>query len=442
MTPRDENMAFYPTAAAAQGAGYRACKRCRPDAVPGSPAWDARGDVVARAMRLVGDGVVDREGVGGLARRLGYSPRQLERLLREEVGATPVALARSQRAHTARLLLETTDLPLSEVAFAAGFGSIRSFNDTVAEVYATTPAALRARPRGGVAGVIRLRLPLRRPFDPSNLFGHLVATAVPGVEEWRDGAYRRTLRLPHGPGIASLRFAGDHVAAELSLSDPRDLTPAITRCRRLLDLDADPVAVDDWLRRDPVLVPLLDAAPGRRVPRTVDGAEFALRAVLGQQVSTASARTHAARLVRAAGTPIDDPAGGLTHLFPIPDAVAALGPGALAGPRSRGETLTGLASALAAEALDLSPGADPAEARVRLGALRGIGAWTVEMVAMRSLGDPDAYPATDLGLRRACAALGVDAASSEAWRPWRSYAVQYLWAVDDHPINHYPEEKP
>lgn len=444
--PREQNIGFYASAAAAQHEGFRACKRCRPDAVPGSPEWDARADVVARAMRLVGDGVIDREGVSGLAARVGYSPRQVERLIRAELGATPVALARSQRAHTARLLLETTAMPLSQVAYAAGFGSLRSFNETMAAVYATTPRELRRHgPRGSAPlGAVRVRLPFRAPFEPSNVFGHLVATAVPGVEEWRDGAYRRTLTLPHGPGIIGLRWAGDHVAAQVRLCDPRDLTPAITRCRRLLDLDADPVAVDDHLRADPVLRPLVDGAPGRRVPRAVDGGEFALRAVIGQQVSTASARTHAARIVAAAGVPIEDPDGGLTHLFPTPEAVAELGPAALTGPAARAATLHRLSTALADGDLDLTPGADWTQARARLGALPGIGPWTVEMIAMRALGDPDAFPATDLGVRRGCAALGVSppltTAAAQAWRPWRSYAVQYLWAMNDHPINRYPED--
>src|SRR5687768_16757310 len=298
-------MRFYPTAAAAQHAGFRACKRCRPDATPGSPEWNVRADVVARAMRLIADGVVDREGVPGLAARLGYSTRQVERQLLAELGAGPLALARAQRAQTARLLIETTDLPMAQIAFAAGFSSIRTFNDTVREVYALAPGDLRTRapknPARTTPGVLSLRLPFRTPLNPDNLFGHLAATAVPGVEEWRDGAYRRTLRLPYGHGIVALTPHPDHIACRLTLGDPRDLTVAISRCRRMLDLDADPVAIDDQLRTDPLLAPLVDKAPGRRVPRTVDEAEFAVRAVLGQQVSTAAARTHAARLVTAHG---------------------------------------------------------------------------------------------------------------------------------------------
>ncbi|MFF5427623.1 MULTISPECIES: AlkA N-terminal domain-containing protein [unclassified Streptomyces] len=457
--PKPENMEFHPSAASCQRAGFRACKRCRPDTSPGSPEWNVRADAVARAMRLIQDGVVDREGVPGLARRLGWSTRQIERQLLAELGAGPLALARAQRAQTARVLIETTALPMGEIAFAAGFASIRTFNDTVREVFALTPGELRARaarrpadpgrspgPAGTAPapGVISLRLPFRAPLEPSNLFGHLAATAVPGVEEWRDGAYRRTLRLPYGHGIAALAPRPGHIACRLSLTDPRDLAHAISRCRRLLDLDADPVAVDDRLRADPLLAPLVDAAPGRRVPGTVDPAEFAVRAVLGQQVSTAAARTHAARLVTAHGVPVEDPEGGLTHLFPDPEALAALDPDALALPRSRRTTLLTLVRALADGSLPLGPAHDREEARARLLALPGFGPWTTEIIAMRALGDPDAFLAGDLGVRRAAAGLGLPAtpaaltARATHWRPWRAYAVQYLWATDDHPINHLP----
>ncbi|MGW0141857.1 AlkA N-terminal domain-containing protein [Streptomyces calvus] len=446
--PKPENMVFHPSAAACQQAGFRACKRCRPDTSPGSPEWNRRADVVARAMRLIADGVVDREGVTGLAARLGYSSRQVERQLLAELGAGPLALARAQRAQTARLLIETTDLPMAEVAFAAGFSSIRTFNDTVREVFALAPSELRARaPRNAyrsTPGVVSLRLPFRAPLNPDNLFGHLAATAVPGVEEWREGAYRRTLRLPYGHGIVSLAPRPDHIACRLTLGDPRDLTVAISRCRRLLDLDADPVAVDDQLRTDPVLAPLVDKAPGRRVPRTVDEAEFAVRAVLGQQVSTAAARTHAARLVAAHGEAVEDPEGGLTHLFPSAAALAEVDPDTLAMPRTRRTTFTTLVSHLADGSLNPGIETDWAETRARLLALPGFGPWTVDVIAMRALGDPDAFLPTDLGVRRAARELGLPStpaaltARAAAWRPWRAYAVQYLWATDSHPINFLP----
>ncbi|MET9276594.1 AlkA N-terminal domain-containing protein [Streptomyces anthocyanicus] len=447
--PKPGNMTFYPSAAACQQAGFRACKRCRPDTSPGSPEWNRRADLTARAMRLIADGVVDREGVPGLASRLGYSTRQVERQLLAELGAGPLALARAQRAQTARLLIETTPLPMADIAFAAGFSSIRTFNDTVREVYALSPSELRTRaPRNRRAatapGALSLRLPFRAPLNPDNLFGHLAATAVPGVEEWRDGAYRRTLRLPYGHGIVALTPNPDHIACRLTLSDLRDLTVAISRCRRLLDLDADPTAIDDQLRADPLLAPLVDKAPGRRVPRTVDEAEFAVRAVLGQQVSTAAARTHAARLVTAHGDPVDDPEGGLTHLFPSTEALAAVDPGTLAMPRTRRTTFTTLVAHLADGSVNPGVESDWAETRARLLALPGFGPWTADVIAMRALGDPDAFLPTDLGIRRAAAELGLPStpaaltARAAAWRPWRAYAVQYLWATDDHPINFLP----
>jgi AraC family transcriptional regulator of adaptative response / DNA-3-methyladenine glycosylase II len=448
VAPKAVNMRFYPSAAAAQLAGFRACKRCRPDASPGSPQWNERADLVARAMRLIADGVVDRAGVPGLAARLGYSVRQVQRQVLAELGAGPLALARAQRAQTARLLIETSTLAMSDVAFAAGFSSVRTFNDTVREIFALAPTELRARAAGRkpptTSGSLVLRLPFRAPLCPDNLFGHLAATAVPGIEEWRAGAYRRTLRLPHGHGVVALRPLPDHIDCRLALTDLRDLTTAITRCRWLLDLDADPVAVDDLLRTDPMLALVVDKNPGRRVPRTVDAPEFAVRAVLGQQVSTKAACTHAARLVAAHGEPVDDPAGGLTRLFPDSAALASLDPATLALPRTRRTTLTTLVSALAGGDIDLDTGSDWQQARARLGALPGFGPWTVETIAMRALGDPDAFVPTDLGVRRAAHNLGLPSTAvgltrhATAWRPWRAYAVQYLWATGDHAINRLP----
>lgn len=452
--PKPRNMRFFPSAAAAQQAGFRACKRCRPDASPGSPEWNERADLVGRAMRFIADGVVDREGVAGLAARLGYSVRQVERQLLAELGAGPLALARAQRAQTARLLIETTGLAMGDVAFAAGFPSIRTFNDTVLEVFAMPPTELRrrARARGGKPrpeppgslGAISLRLPFRQPMCPDNLFGHLIATAIPGVEEWRDGGYRRTLRLPNGPGVVSLRPGPEYVACQLALTDLRDLAMAISRCRRLLDLDADPVAIGDQLGADEVLAPLVSKAPGRRVPRAVDVAELAVRAVIGQQVSTAAAGTHGARLASRYGEPVEDPAGGLTRLFPDMAVLADADVGALAMPASRRESVLAIARAVAGGTLDLGAGADWELARAVLSTLPGVGPWTVEIVAMRGLGDPDAFTPTDLGVRRAAAGAGLPGSpaalirAAERWRPWRAYAVQYLWATSDHPINHLP----
>jgi AraC family transcriptional regulator of adaptative response / DNA-3-methyladenine glycosylase II len=451
--PFARNVQFYPTAAAAQRAGFRACKRCRPDASPGSPEWNVRGDVVARTMRLIADGTVDREGVGGLAGRLGYTTRQLERLLRAEVGAGPLALARAQRAQTARVLIETTDLPFGDVAFAAGFSSIRQFNDTVRLVFETTPTALRQRAAvrnradTNSPGTLCLRLPVRTPFAYEGVFGHLAAGTVPGCEELRDGAYRRSLRLPRGSAVVTLAPAVDHVRCQLALDDFRDLTTAIARCRRLLDLDADPEAVVDALSGDPELAAVVKKAPGQRIPRTVDEAELAVRAVLGQQVSTKAARTHAGRLVAAYGRPIHDPGGALTHTFPSVEQLAEIDPIHLAVPKARQRTLAALVAELADGSVALDAGSDWDTARAQLLALPGVGPWTAEVIAMRALGDPDAFPASDLGLRLAAKELGLPTdqrkliARSARWRPWRSYATQHLWTTLEHPVNHWPPQE-
>jgi AraC family transcriptional regulator, regulatory protein of adaptative response / DNA-3-methyladenine glycosylase II len=451
--PFARNMRFYPTAASAQKAGFRACKRCRPDASPGSPEWNVRGDVVARAMRLISDGTVDREGVTGLAARIGYTTRQLERLLQAEVGANPLALARAQRAQTARVLIETTELPFSDVAFAAGFSSIRQFNDTVRAVCDLTPTTLRQRARSrfgrgeSVTGALSLRLPLRTPFAYEGLFGHLAASAVPGVEEVRDGSYRRTLRLANGNGIVSLTPQPDHVRCEIMLDDFRDLAAAIARCRRLLDLDADPEAVVDALSADPDLGVLVAKAPGQRIPRTVDEHELALRVVLGQQVSIKAARTHARRIVIGYGQPVADVNGGLTHVFPAVEDLAAIDPAHLTFPKSRQRSLTALISALAEREVVLDAGCDWDRARAQLMGLPGVGPWTAEVIAMRGLGDPDAFPASDLGVRVAAQQLGLPAEPrpltehSVRWRPWRSYATQHLWTSLDHAVNEWPPKE-
>ncbi len=451
--PFARNVRFLPTAAAAQRAGFRACKRCRPDASPGSPEWNVRGDIVARAMRLIADGTVDREGVSGLAARLGYTTRQLERLLQAELGAGPLALARAQRTQTSRVLIEMSDLPFGEVAFAAGFSSIRQFNDTLRTACDSTPTELRrsAAARFGrdvtSPGTVSLRLPVRTPFAYEGVFGHLAAGAVPGCEEVRDGVYRRTLRLPSGNGIVSLTPAPDHVGCQLVLDDFRDLTTAIARCRRLLDLDADPHAVIDLLGSDPELGAVVAKAPGQRIPRTVDEAELAVRAVLGQQVSTKAARTHAGRLVTAYGLPVHDANGALTHTFPSIDQLADIDPAHLAVPKARRRTLTTLVAGLADGSVVLDPGCEWDVARRQLLALPGIGPWTAEVIAMRGLGDPDAFPASDLGLRLAAEQLGLPTeqvaltSRSRPWRPWRSYATQHLWTTLEHPVNHWPSKE-
>jgi AraC family transcriptional regulator of adaptative response / DNA-3-methyladenine glycosylase II len=443
MTPKREHVVFYPTAAAAQQAGFRACKRCRPDASPGSPEWNVRSDVAGRAMRLIADGVVDRSGVTGLASSLGYSPRQVGRLLTAEVGAGPLALARAQRARTARVLVETTTLPMGDIAFAAGFTSIRQFNATMLEVYDTPPSVLRERAmrrdmskssRGRSAtgapgtGVLRLRLAFRPPIDLDRMFGYLATRAIPGIEVVSAGEYKRTISLPNGFGLLSLRpVPGENwVECSLALSDLRDVTAAAQRCRRLLDLDADPWAISGFFDGDPVIGPLAAACPGRRSPGAVDGNEIAVRAVLGQQVSLAAARRLAGRLVARFGTPLppsldvagfcDGAAGGLTHVFPGAATIAGLDPATLPMPLARGRALVTLAATLASGDISLDPGADREEAGVRLVALPGIGPWTAGYIRMRALSDPDVFLPGDVGVVRALRQLAVsggDGASAD-----------------------------
>ncbi|WP_206300224.1 DNA-3-methyladenine glycosylase 2 family protein [Streptomyces mangrovisoli] len=417
VTPKRANVRFFATAAAAQRAGFRACRRCRPDAVPGSAGWNVRADVVGKAMRLIGDGVVDREGVAGLAARLGYSARQVQRQLTAELGAGPVALARTQRAHTARVLLQTTGLPVTEIAFASGFASVRQFNDTIRAVYAATPTQVRAaapnRRDAAPATEIPLRLAHRGPYLSGPVFDLLAAEAVTAVEETTGApgrrTYRRTLRLPYGTGVVAVGerpggpgghsvHPGGWLEARLRLTDPRDLTTAVQRLRRLFDLDADPYAVDERLGAGPPFAPLVAARPGLRSPGAADPEEAAVRALVG--------RAEAERLVRAYGKTLDAPSGTLTHLFPEPAVLAAAEPG---GP------LGALSAALADGTVRLDPGADRDEAERALRALPGLTPAVVAEIRTRALGDPDvAPPGTHL---------------PDECRPWRSYAVRHLRAA-------------
>lgn len=474
-TPKPQNVSFYRVPAAAQAAGFRACKRCRPDSIPGSPEWDVRADLTARALRLIGEGTVDMDGVGGLARRLAVSERHLHRQLVAEVGAGPLALARTRRAQTARMLLESTRMPVTDIAFTAGYGSVRQFNDGFRAAFGMAPSEVRAgqpqrpagavEPAGGSAGAIVLRLRYRPPLDIDALWAWLGTRAVPGVEELTGRTYRRTLRLPRSTAIAQLTPGDGHLQLRLFTEDLRDLTAAVDRARRIADLDADPDAVAQTLSADPVLAPLVARRPGLRVPGSADGFELACRAVLGQQVTVAGARTLAGRLVAAFGSPLATPgatgtggtevpgstvpteapaaattqpaAPGVTWLFPTAADVAAATVEDLAGlglPRSRAATLHGLAAAVADGTVTLDRGSDRADTARALLALPGVGPWTASYIAMRALGDPDALPASDLGLRRACERLGVpgDARALEdratAWRPWRAYGAMHLWA--------------
>ncbi|GAB3158727.1 Ada metal-binding domain-containing protein [Myceligenerans halotolerans] len=504
-TPKAANVTFYLTSAAAHDAGFRACKRCLPEATPGTPEWNLRRDLAGRAMRLIADGVVDRDGVDGLAVQLGYSVRQINRLLVAELGAGPLALARAQRAQTARALLTGTDLKLADVAFAAGFGSIRQFNDTIAEIFAATPSEIRARARGrrtgtdgGVVGgfprgrasthpttwktpdhdphrdlpdavdhgaerqSLRLSLPVRLPFDARGVLEFLAARAVEGVESadltGPELRYARTLTLPHGPGAFEVRYREPDGQEDLVPGSPpdadrtgsvpvtvevthlADVPVAVSRIRRLLDLDADPVAVDRALAGDPVLAASVTAVPGIRVPGAVDAAELLVRAIVGQQISVAAARTHLRRLVGAAGTPYVSGIAGLARLFPTPEQVADGARHHLRLPARNVDTIESTMRALATGDLVVTVGDDPAELRRRLVARPGIGPWTAGYVALRVLGDPDILMDGDVALLAGARTLGLLdgevtrsrqfralAERGAAWAPWRSYAAMHLW---------------
>jgi len=436
--PHRRNVRLFASAAAAQAEGLRACKRCEPDAAPGSPAWNRRADVAGRAVRLIADGIVDREGVSGLAAGLGFSERQLNRILVAEVGAGPAQLARAQRAQAARTLIESTGLRFAEVALASGFGSIRQFNDTIQAIYARTPSELRrrARRRRGAAtpGAVELRLPARPPLDGAALLDFLAARAIPGLEQVEGGTYRRSLALEHGGGLVALTPEASAVRCVLQLDDLRDLTAAVARCRRLFDLDADPVSIAAQLEDDPVLGELARRRPGMRVPGCVDGFELAVRAIVGQQVSVAAARTVLGRLVERYGEPLAEPAGALTHRFPTAETLAEVDPAGLPFPRKRGEALRSLALLVASDGMRFDAGADASAALAALLDIPGVGPWTASYVSMRALGDPDAFLPSDAGVRHALRRLGQDVegpratAIAEAWRPWRSYAVMHLWA--------------
>ncbi|MBL0887293.1 AlkA N-terminal domain-containing protein [Myceligenerans indicum] len=476
-TPKPVNVTFYLTSAAAHDAGFRACKRCLPEATPGTPEWNLRRDLAGRAMRLIADGVVDRDGVDGLAVRLGYSVRQINRLLVAELGAGPLALARAQRAQTARSLLTGTDLKLADVAFAAGFGSIRQFNDTITDIFATTPSQIRARARGrgpgngavpGPAGappggrpdehpgrrqVLRLSLPVRLPFDARGVLEFLAVRAIAGVESadltGPELRYARTLSLPHGPGAFEVRChdtggratdAPATVGVTLEVTHLADVPVAVSRIRRLLDLDADPVAVDRALAGDPGLTTSVAAVPGIRVPGAVDTGELLVRAMVGQQISVAAARTHLSRLTDAVATPYVSGIAGLSRLFPTPEQVAGGARDHLRLPARNVGAVESAAQALATGDLAVTVGDDAEELRRKLVARPGIGPWTAGYVALRVLGDPDVLMDGDVALLAGARSLGLldgEAPRSRqfreladrgsAWAPWRSYAAMHLW---------------
>lgn len=448
VTPKPENVRFYSTAAAAHDVGLRACKRCQPDAVPGNPDWNLRDDLAGRAMRLIVDGVVEREGVAGLAARLGYTPRHLARVLVAELGAGPLALARAHRADTARSLLVATDLPASQIAFAAGFSSIRQFNDTVREIYRLAPLELRELGRRGArerrtdaAGdgmTVTLRLAAREPFDGSGVLQYLADHAIAGVErvDLVEGSVERLVSLPAGEAHVRVVLDRDRPGVRVTarLAALSDLAPLSARVKRWFDLDADSRAIDDALGRDSVLAPLVHASPGVRIPGALDPAETLVRTMVGQQISLAATRTVLGRLAASLneGATDGEVSDGLLT-FPSPTQLADRGLDILKGPRTRVQAIHAAAIALATGAVELDVGLTTAELRRRLLALSGVGPWTADYVAMRVLGSPDLLLSTDLVLLRSLRERGAATTAKQAahlgesWAPWRSYATVHLW---------------
>ncbi len=435
-TPRPQNVRFFASQAAAEAAGFRPCRRCRPDrgAAPGD-------GLVGKVLGLIAAGQVDGEGVEGAARRLGVSARTLHRRLTAEVGVAPQRLAASRRAQTARALITETSMSLTDIAFAAGFNSLRRFNEAMLAEFGVAPGALRVgaghpnRPSvapSNEAAWLTLRLAGRSPYTAAPLFAFLAARAVAAVESTEAALYRRSLRTRRGSAVVELAASGDQIRLRARLDDLRDLEEVVQRCRRLLDLDTDPAAVALVLAHDPLLAPLVAAAPGLRVPGSAVPFETAVRAVLGQQVSVTAARTLAGRLVARHGETLPAGAGSVTRLFPTPDRLVDADLDGLGLTAARVASVRALSRAVAGGELDLEEGS-PDEVDAGLRRLPGFGPWTRAYILMRGRGDPDALPASDLGLRRAIERLGAEpgprsiARRAEAWRPWRSYAVFHLW---------------
>jgi AraC family transcriptional regulator of adaptative response / DNA-3-methyladenine glycosylase II len=436
-TPRRENVRFYRWAAAAESDGFRPCRRCRPEVSPDSPEWDRRADLVGRALRLIAAGAVDTDGVHGLAARLGTSERHLQRVVGAEVGVTPGVLARSRRAALARRLLRDTDLEVTAVAFAAGFSSIRTFNETMRTLYDATPTQVRQWADGHPAlpgDGLRLHLATRAPFDGGALLAHLAARATPGIEDVDGTLYRRSLSVGGRGVVIEVDVGDDGVDLWLPAGSTTPVTSAVAAVRRLFDLDAEPAAIaDDLCLAGESIAQLVRRHRGVRVPGAVDGFETAVRIVLGQQVSVAAATTHAGRLAADLGELLDSPDGSITRLFPTPAAVAQSDLRALAMPSRRRDTVRALAEAVASGGVVLDGSGDPGTVRRRLLAIPGIGPWTADVIALRVLRDPDVMPFGDRGVRAALAVDGRRPTAAEVaematrWRPWRSYAAQLLW---------------
>lgn len=426
--PKRRNTAFYLVPSAAEDDGFRPCLRCRPETAPGTPAWRGTSAVVSRALkRLQDDPSASAE---ALADGLGVGERHLRRLFLEHLGTTPGAVARTGRLHFARRLLDESALPMSEVAFASGFGSVRQFNDAMKRTFGRPPGDLRRQGRSAAAaGPLTLRLPYRTPFDWNALLGFFGARAIPGVESVADGVYRRTVRLPDGAAI--LRVADDAARSALVLetdgATTRHLLEIAARVARQFDLSADPGPIAAHLARDPFLEPLVARRPGLRVPGAYDPFETSVRAILGQQVSVSAATTLSGRLVARFGEPLPGgPREGLTHLFPEPRALAGRAWPSAGLPQARVDAIRAFARAVDSGALALGTPRSLDDAIAALTALPGVGPWTAHVIAMRALGEPDAFPVGDLGLRKALGTADAESRTA-SWRPWRAYAALHLW---------------
>ncbi len=438
-TPKRENVRFFRHAAAAQAAGFRPCLRCRPELAPNLFAALGPSGVVERALRLIADGALDEGSVEDLARRLGVTDRHLRRLCVEQLGASPVAIAQNRRILFAKQLIGETDLSFADIALAAGFGSIRRFNTVMQSTYARSPRRLRRgeedTPARDPAAAITLRLAYSPPYDWPALASFLATRAIPGVEYVTSRHYSRTIALDGAHGTVDVRpLSGQQaLAATISFPEIAALGRIVERLRWLFDLHASMPIIAAQLESDRILGPLISARPGLRVPGAWDDFELAVRAILGQQISVAAATTLSGRLVAALGVPLEPAetaAEGLTHVFPSPEALAEADLTTIGLPRARAQAISALAAAVAHEPQLLSAGRDLDEVVQRLTALPGIGPWTAQYIAMRALREPNAFPETDLGLRRAWERLGGSAplaAAAEAWRPWRAYGALHLW---------------
>ena len=442
-TPKTHNMTFHATAAAAQEAGFRPCLRCRPEASPDLGAWRGTSNTVSRALALIEGGAMDDGDVDALAGRLGVGERQLRRLFRQHLGASPVSVAQTRRVLLAKQLIHETRLPMSEVALAAGFGSVRRFNETFQQLFGRPPGALRRSRQADIPATdgITVRLPYKAPYDWDAIVRFLSDRAIPGVERVEPLRYARTLTVGDQCGVVVVSPRGDGaLSAHIRFPDLRALPAVIARIRRVFDLSADPVSIGAHLSQDPALAPLVAARPGLRAPGAWDGFELAVRAILGQQITVTAARGLAARLVETYGAPIHDPAAnelGLTRIFPTPQRLVGEDIAALGMPRARGAALEALARTVAADPTIFTPRADLESAIAALKALPGVGEWTAQYIALRELREPDAFPQADIGLMRAMAdetgqrpTADQLFARSAAWRPWRAYAAQHLWAAD------------